>query len=125
MCDTHVFPNMDKLLALHYRTGDNTELSQHKEALEKLFAEADERRRRRTIPDSFLCKISYELMQDPVVTPSGISYERRFVLQHLSSVGSFDPVNRAPLQPSDLIPNLGLKSAIDDFIADNPWAEWE
>ena len=35
------------------------------------------------VPD-FLCgKISFELMRDPVITPSGITYDRKDIVEHL------------------------------------------
>lgn len=37
----------------------------------------------RDVPD-FLCgKISFELMRDPVITPSGITYDRKDIVEHL------------------------------------------
>ena len=36
-----------------------------------MFAKVDERRQKRDVPD-FLCgKISFEILKDPVITPSG------------------------------------------------------
>ena len=29
------------------------------------------------------CKISFEIMRDPVITPSGITYERKDIEEHL------------------------------------------
>ena len=38
---------------------------------------------KRDVPD-FLCgKISFELMRDPVITPSGITYDRKDIEEHL------------------------------------------
>ncbi|KAK6014359.1 tetratricopeptide repeat protein [Ostertagia ostertagi] len=62
---------------------------QHKAQLDSLFAQIDDRRRKREIPD-FLCgKISCSLLQDPVITPSGITYDRADIKQHLHRVGKF------------------------------------
>jgi hypothetical protein len=55
-------------------------------------------------------------MQDPVITPSGISYDRPELLAHLKQVGHFDPLTRKHLDERDLIPNLALKEAIEDFV---------
>lgn len=41
------------------------------------FAKIDERRRKREVPDFICGKISFEILQDPVITPSGITYERK------------------------------------------------
>jgi hypothetical protein len=61
------------------------------------------------VPDAFLGKISFELMLDPVVTPSGITYDRTELRDHLRKIGPFDPLSREPLKADDLIPNLALK----------------
>lgn len=51
--------------------------------LNTLFAKVDERRRKRDVPD-FLCgKISFEVLREPVITPSGITYERKDIEEHL------------------------------------------
>ena len=90
--------------------------------MRRLFAAVDERRRRREVPD-FLCgKISFELLRDPVVTPSGVTYDRKDILEHLQRVGHFDPVSRAPLTTDQLIPNLAMKDVVDHFLQENPWA---
>ena len=36
-----------------------------------MFAKVDERRQRREVPDYLCGKISFELLKDPVITPSG------------------------------------------------------
>nr|CDJ92154.1 Tetratricopeptide TPR-1 and U box domain containing protein [Haemonchus contortus] len=98
---------------------------QHKAQLDSLFAQIDDRRRKREIPD-FLCgKISCSLLQDPVITPSGITYDRADIKQHLHRVGHFDPVTRAPLTEADLIPNLAMKEVLEHFLIENPWAKYE
>ncbi|KHJ75622.1 u-box domain protein [Oesophagostomum dentatum] len=98
---------------------------QHKTQLDSLFAQIDDRRRKREIPD-FLCgKISCALLQDPVITPSGITYDRADIKQHLHRVGHFDPVTRAPLTEADLIPNLAMKEVLEHFLIENPWAKYE
>jgi len=38
---------------------------------------------RREVPDILCCKISFEIMRDPVITPSGITYERKDIEEHL------------------------------------------
>ena len=91
--------------------------------LNRLFTENDTRRRKREIPD-FLCgKISFELMTDPVITPSGITYDRSDIEQHLQRVGHFDPVTRKDLTIDQLIPNLAMKEVIETFVSENPWVD--
>lgn len=93
------------------------------EELSRLFSENDQRRKKREIPD-FLCgKISFELMADPVITPSGITYDRYDIEQHLQRVGRFDPITRQELTIDQLIPNLAMKEVIENFIGENEWID--
>ncbi|KRY31356.1 Mitochondrial chaperone BCS1 [Trichinella spiralis] len=77
--------------------------------INNLFSQVDERRRKRDIPDYLCGKISFELMRDPVITPSGITYDRKDIMEHLHRVGHFDPVTRTALTADQLIPNLSMK----------------
>ncbi|CAH1795619.1 unnamed protein product, partial [Owenia fusiformis] len=88
-----------------------------------LFASIDERRAKRDIPDYLCGKISFDLMHDPVITPSGITYDRKDIEEHLQRVGHFDPVTRTDLTQDSLIPNLAMKDVIDSYLEENPWAE--
>uniref|UniRef100_A0A3P8S8V4 E3 ubiquitin-protein ligase CHIP n=1 Tax=Amphiprion percula TaxID=161767 RepID=A0A3P8S8V4_AMPPE len=91
--------------------------------MEELFCQVDEKRKKREIPD-FLCgKISFELMREPCITPSGVTYDRKDIEEHLQRVGHFDPVTRTPLTQDQLIPNLAMKEVIDAFIVENGWVE--
>uniref|UniRef100_A0A9J8AML7 E3 ubiquitin-protein ligase CHIP n=2 Tax=Cyprinus carpio TaxID=7962 RepID=A0A9J8AML7_CYPCA len=80
-------------------------------------------RRKREIPDYLCGKISFELMREPCITPSGITYDRKDIEEHLQRVGHFDPVTRSPLTQDQLIPNLAMKEVIDAFILENGWVE--
>ncbi|XP_061387781.1 E3 ubiquitin-protein ligase CHIP-like [Musca vetustissima] len=87
-----------------------------------LFAKVDERRRERDVPDYLCGKISFEILTDPVITPSGITYERKDIEEHLQRVGHFDPVTRVELTQEQLIPNYAMKEVVEAFIAENEWA---
>ncbi|XP_065187000.1 E3 ubiquitin-protein ligase CHIP-like [Sycon ciliatum] len=101
----------------------DAEMDCRKRQVADLFAMVDERRSKREVPDNLCCQISYEVMRDPVITPSGVSYDRSSIQEHLERVGHFDPLTRAPLTHNDLIPNLALKEVIEDFLAKNEWAD--
>lgn len=90
--------------------------------LNSLFAKIDDRRRKREVPDYLCGKISFEILQDPVMTPSGITYERKDIEEHLQRVGHFDPVTRVPLSVEQLIPNYSMKEVVDAFVQENEWA---
>ncbi|GMR29989.1 hypothetical protein PMAYCL1PPCAC_00184, partial [Pristionchus mayeri] len=91
-----------------------------KDKLNHLFAQVDDRRRKREIPDYLCGKISFELLEDPVITPSGITYDRADIKEHLQRVGHFDPVTGAPLKEDQLIPNLAMREVVDNFLTKNP-----
>ena len=74
------------------------------------------------VPDFFCCKITMEVMLDPVITPDGVTYERAALTEHLHKVGAFDPLTRRPLEPRQLVPNLALKEAISAYLERHPWA---
>lgn len=93
------------------------------EELNRLFNENDARRRKREIPDYLCGKISFELLHDPVITPSGITYDRYDIEQHLQRVGRFDPVTRQELTIDQLIPNLSMKEVVENFVAENEWID--
>ncbi|KAH3861330.1 E3 ubiquitin-protein ligase CHIP-like [Dreissena polymorpha] len=89
----------------------------------ELFCQVDERRKKRDVPDCLCGRISFEVMRDPVITPSGITYDKKDILEHLQRVGHFDPVTRTDLDQSQLIPNLAMKEVIEHYLEENPWAE--
>ncbi|XP_057311811.1 E3 ubiquitin-protein ligase CHIP-like [Hydractinia symbiolongicarpus] len=100
-----------------------TDTSKRLSEVTNLFSEIDERRKKREVPDQICGKISFEIMRDPVITPSGITYDKKDIEEHLQRVGHFDPVTRAALKASQLIPNLAIKEVIDEFLEKNGWAE--
>ncbi|KAF2879576.1 hypothetical protein ILUMI_26601 [Ignelater luminosus] len=90
--------------------------------LNSLFMKVDERRRKREVPDYLCGKISFEILQEPVITPSGITYEKKDIEEHLQRVGHFDPVTRVKLTQDQLIPNFAMKEVVDSFLQENEWA---
>ncbi|XP_050707652.1 E3 ubiquitin-protein ligase CHIP-like isoform X2 [Eriocheir sinensis] len=87
-----------------------------------MFARLDERRRKREVPDYLCGKISFEILREPVVTPSGITYDRKDIEEHLQRVGHFDPITRTDLTVDQLMPNLAMKEVVDSFLTENEWA---
>jgi hypothetical protein len=64
-------------------------------------------------PDDFRCPISLELMTDPVILPSGHTFERRSIQRWLDEGHLTCPVTNLPLPPSPpLIPNRALRCLI-------------
>ncbi|XP_072028308.1 E3 ubiquitin-protein ligase CHIP-like isoform X2 [Amphiura filiformis] len=100
-----------------------SDYNKHVQELNELFATIDDRRRKREVPDYLCGKISFELMREPVITPSGITYDRKDIEEHLQRVGHFDPVTRVKLNQDQLTPNLAMKEVIDCFVTENQWVE--
>jgi STIP1 family protein 1 len=99
----------------------DTQANKYTSDLDAMFATLDIRRKRREVPDYLCGKISFEVMRDPVITPSGITYDRRDIEEHLQRVGHFDPVTRQHLTSDRLVPNLSMKEVVDTFLAENEW----
>ncbi|XP_028089110.1 E3 ubiquitin-protein ligase CHIP isoform X4 [Camellia sinensis] len=92
------------------------------EALERVFSTAAEADTPTDVPDYLCCKITLDIFRDPVISPSGITYERGVILDHLQKVGTFDPITREPLSESQMIPNLAIKEAVQAFLGKHGWA---
>ncbi|GAW78912.1 E3 ubiquitin-protein ligase [Plasmodium gonderi] len=89
---------------------------------ENLFKEILDSFQRKQIPDYLCCKISMCLMNEPVITPSGMTYDKIFLYEHVKHNGSFDPVSREQFSMREVIPNYAIKEATDNFLKSNPWA---
>ncbi|KNA18299.1 hypothetical protein SOVF_072220 [Spinacia oleracea] len=91
-------------------------------ALEGVFRKAAEQDIPSEVPDYLCCRITLDIFRDPVITPSGVTYERGVLLDHLEKVGKFDPITREPLDESQLIPNFAIKEAVQAYLDDHGWA---
>jgi len=100
----------------------NEEYQERLQTLSDIFEKATVRDTPAEVPDHFCCKITMDLFRDPVITPSGVTYERSALMEHLQKVGNFDPLTRAPLTPEQVFPNLALKEAVQAFLAEHRWA---
>lgn len=66
------------------------------------------------VPDVFICPITYEPFEDPVITPYGHSYERDAIQRALESSNT-DPLTRQPLTVQQLVSNINLKDAVQYY----------
>ncbi|CAK4724697.1 hypothetical protein LEN26_018362 [Aphanomyces euteiches] len=64
--------------------------------------------------ESFLCPISQEVMEDPVVASDGHSYDRKSIQRWFEHKCS-SPVTNAWLSSSQLVPNHTLRQAIREY----------
>ena len=66
------------------------------------------------VPQGYLCPITHQLMNNPVVDNEGNSYEQSAILEWLSR-NNTSPITRNPLDTSQLSPNRALKDLIDEY----------
>jgi len=74
------------------------------------------------IPDELCCKITMELMEEPVVAQSGMTYEKSALMDHLKRNRKTDPITRKPIDDEYIFENIALKQKIEEFVEKNPWA---
>ncbi|CAN4098603.1 unnamed protein product [Withania somnifera] len=101
---------------------NTTSLLKQLEGVGKVFMKAAADDTPTEVPDYLCCKITLDIFRDPVITPSGFTYERAVILDHLQKVGKFDPITRAPLFAFQLVPNLAIKEAVRAFLDRHGWA---
>jgi len=63
-------------------------------------------------PEPFLDPLTMEVMSDPVLTPSGYSYERAVIVEQIRR-RALDPMTQQPLAEADLRPNRALREMIE------------
>ncbi|KAL0921525.1 hypothetical protein M5K25_008605 [Dendrobium thyrsiflorum] len=68
-----------------------------------------------SIPSHFLCPISLDLMKDPVILPSGITFDRSSIETWLEAGNDTCPLTKKPLFAADLIPNHTIRRMIQDW----------
>ncbi|ERM93829.1 hypothetical protein AMTRI_Chr04g181670 [Amborella trichopoda] len=71
------------------------------------------------IPSNFKCPISLELMRDPVIMPTGITYDRQSIERWLDEGGKTCPVTNQPVHEPELIPNHALRRMIQSWCVAN------
>ncbi|KAJ0796412.1 putative U box domain, armadillo-like helical, Zinc finger, RING/FYVE/PHD-type [Helianthus annuus] len=64
---------------------------------------------------SFYCPITGDVMEDPVETPSGHSFERGAIEKWLAEENSLCPVTKTPLKTSALRTNKTLRQSIEEW----------
>jgi hypothetical protein len=70
------------------------------------------------MPEAFICPITQEIMNDPVVASDGHTYERTAIEMWLQTHNS-SPMTGLQLINKQLTPSHTLKSMICEFIDDN------
>eukprot|EP00525_Craspedostauros_australis_P011007 CAMPEP_0198121918 /NCGR_PEP_ID=MMETSP1442-20131203/33410_1 /TAXON_ID= /ORGANISM="Craspedostauros australis, Strain CCMP3328" /LENGTH=267 /DNA_ID=CAMNT_0043780819 /DNA_START=159 /DNA_END=963 /DNA_ORIENTATION=+ len=66
-------------------------------------------------PDEFICPLTLELMNDPLMDRMGINFEREAIMEWLNRGNNSCPLTRKPLSYSKLVPNAQLRLKIDQW----------
>eukprot|EP00486_Rosalina_sp_Unknown_P007106 CAMPEP_0201572148 /NCGR_PEP_ID=MMETSP0190_2-20130828/15261_1 /ASSEMBLY_ACC=CAM_ASM_000263 /TAXON_ID=37353 /ORGANISM="Rosalina sp." /LENGTH=297 /DNA_ID=CAMNT_0047997547 /DNA_START=29 /DNA_END=922 /DNA_ORIENTATION=- len=74
------------------------------------------------VPDEFLCSITWEIMEDPVICSDGNTYERKAIEDWLFT-NDTSPKTNMPLDDNKLIPNRALKYLIHAWKIENKYDE--
>jgi U-box domain len=69
----------------------------------------------REVPDEFICPITLSPMHRPLVTRTGLNFERTAILHWLQTSPSC-PLTRQPLSLKDLIPNPALEAKLQTWL---------
>lgn len=77
------------------------------------------------VPESMICPVNQEIMKEPVVVSTGISYEKEMLVEYFKhrEDNNIHPIHLCPLGRTELklmgdgyfTPNLALKALIDDW----------
>eukprot|EP01044_Picomonas_judraskeda_P024780 COSAG03_NODE_6951_length_982_cov_16.617946_1_plen_296_part_10 len=65
--------------------------------------------------DAFVCPFTYEIMRDPVICADGHTYERAAIERWFRTGKNTSPKTNLPLAHRNLIPNITLRQAIEQF----------
>ena len=81
----------------------------------KTFAEANAN-------PAYICPLSHKLMVDPVMTEAGRTYNRDAInkwFDHCvaANLVTTDPLTQTVVNPSNLVPNNALRSAIGEYLS--------
>ena len=70
-------------------------------------------------PSEFMCSLTMDIMNDPVVSRYGQSFEREAIIQWLARGNTTCPMTHRPLRLSDLITNHQLRAKIRRWQIEN------
>ena len=73
-----------------------------------------------SVPQSFLCPITAEIMADPVSTSDGFSYEREAITEWFATGHDTSPLTGVMLSRTALLPNHALRQAIQQYVDEHP-----
>jgi hypothetical protein len=63
---------------------------------------------------AFICPLTKEILQDPVVLSDGRTYEREAILDFFKKSGFTSPITKQSVDSKVLLPNIDLRGVIDE-----------
>ncbi|CAB9503903.1 Putative E3 ubiquitin-protein ligase LIN [Seminavis robusta] len=75
------------------------------------------------IPSEFICPLTLQLFENPLLSRHGMNYERSAIVEWLDLGNDTCPLTRQPLKLSGLIHNKHLKNKIELWKQENGWEE--
>ena len=66
------------------------------------------------VPHEYMCPLSLDWYHDPVVAPSGHSFSRQWIEEHLKH-SSTNPLTRDTLRMEELYTNVALQQAVSSY----------
>ena len=70
-------------------------------------------------PEEYICPLTLDVMEDPVMSKYGQSFERSEILEWLKAGHGVCPLSRRPLSLQDLVTNHGLRMRISEWRKEN------
>lgn len=68
------------------------------------------------VPEDFICPITHEIMQDPVMCEDGFSYERSAITEWFSKDKATSPMTNSVLTTTEVYENSKLKNEIERYL---------
>lgn len=70
---------------------------------------------------SFICPLSNEVMKDPVIIATGVTFERACIQRWFDSGENTDPISKSLLPNLSLRPNIQIQKTIEEWLERNDW----
>ncbi|XP_055379742.1 uncharacterized WD repeat-containing protein alr3466-like [Condylostylus longicornis] len=71
---------------------------------------------RNVIPSEFLCPLTHEIMNDPVILEDKFTYEKSAINEWFNSNQNKSPITNEELNPMRIMDNIELKQNIENFL---------
>ena len=66
-------------------------------------------------PTDLKCPLTGKLFENPVITPSGNTYEKEAIIEYIHKHGKKDPITKGPLKEDQLTPNKAMKGLVEQY----------